>query len=140
METHGHFKGYHATPEYITWGAMLGRCRNPKHQSYSQYGARGITVCKRWYLFTNFFEDMGFRPKSKSLDRIDNSKGYSPENCRWASRIEQSNNRRGNKRITAFGKNLTLSEWAREIGISKVTLRSRIVRGWSTERALSNKT
>lgn len=127
---HGHgsrVKG--ASVTYITWASMLARCRNPKDRSYRHYGGRGITVCERWYVFENFLQDMGERPAGLSIDRIDNDKGYSPENCRWANAFQQVNNRRNTKRFTYKGKTQGLSEWAREIGIDRKTLESRIKSG-----------
>lgn len=84
------------TTEYFTWGAIKQRCYNPNHQKFEEYGGRGITVCKRWKdSFENFLEDMGKKPTPKhTLDRIDNSKGYSPKNCRWVTRSIQGSNRR----------------------------------------------
>jgi hypothetical protein len=76
---------------------MLQRCTNPKRDYYHHYGGRGITVCDRWKIFTNFLEDMGARPTGTSLDRIDPNKGYYKENCRWATSAEQSSNRRPGK-------------------------------------------
>lgn len=83
------------TPEYYTWRAMKNRCLNKKTDNYKHYGGRGITVCDEWVnSFICFHKDMGSRPKGMSLDRIDNNKGYSKENCRWASSIIQGRNQR----------------------------------------------
>jgi len=84
-------------PLYKTWSNMIRRCENPNDCSYKNYGARGITVCERWHNIQNFIDDMGERPQGCSLDRIDNEKGYYPENCRWTNGYNQSRNRRMTK-------------------------------------------
>lgn len=81
-------------PLYKMWDGMKRRCRDPKHRDYVNYGARGVTVCDRWDDFWVFLSDMGERPEGCSLDRADNSKGYEPSNCRWATSAQQARNRR----------------------------------------------
>jgi hypothetical protein len=87
--------GKYRTPEYYIWSSMRQRCSNPKTQSYKYYGARGIKVCDRWeHSFENFLSDMGPRPDGLTLERNDNDRGYSPDNCCWATHSRQSKNRR----------------------------------------------
>lgn len=82
---------------YSVWKGMRKRCNNTNEPAYKNYGGRGIKVCERWNDYTNFLADMGEPPKGLSLDRIDNDKGYYPDNCRWATKTEQANNRRPRK-------------------------------------------
>jgi len=86
------------TSTWRSWQNMIVRCKYTERSRYKDYGGRGITVCKRWLKFENFLADMGERPDGRTLDRIDNDRGYSPKNCRWATAQEQRRNRRGNKR------------------------------------------
>lgn len=119
--------------EYKAWLHIKSRCMNPEDNSYKNYGGRGIAVCNRWtekpYGFRHFLEDMGPKPGSEySVDRIDNDGPYSPENCRWATRKEQANNRR--VRVDAWiyerrGEKKTLKQWSDEEGVPMARLRNR---------------
>ena len=123
--------------EYNIWYGMRERCEKSYNQFYGNYGGRGIKVCAHWAEFINFFEDMGEKPKDKTLDRIDNDGGYSKENCRWATWSEQSTNRRSNRLLTHNNKTQTVKEWSDELNIKYDTLSKRINKlGWSTEKAL----
>lgn len=128
---------------------MRHRCRNEKHPFYPNYGARGITVCDEWFdSFETFLNDMGKRPSlDHTLDRIDGTQGYSPDNCRWATKSEQGSNRvrqgrkgcRGKARTITFrGETLKLDEWAERLGITGTAIRHRLdTYGWTVERALT---
>lgn len=125
------------TRTYGSWRSMKRRCLNKNTPKYKYWGGRGITICKEWLEFENFYRDMGERPENKSLDRIDNNKGYYKENCRWANIEQQANNRRNNRFITYKENTLTIRQWEKKLGINRGTLHYRIDRGWSTERALT---
>ena len=112
---------------------MRTRCK----PGYHDPAYAGITVCERWQSFENFLTDMGERPEGKTLDRRDNSKGYSPDNCRWATLAEQGNNRRCVRRFDWRGESLTISGIAAKAGISAKLLRNRLNDGWPIERAVS---
>lgn len=118
------------TSEYRIWSGMLTRCTNPRAEDFQHYGGRGIAVCERWMRFENFIEDMGPRPSSShSVDRIDNDKGYEPENCYWATNEQQHRNRRVSIWIEHDGLRLTLKEWSKRTGVHYETLFSRYKKG-----------
>lgn len=130
---HGHTHGHKHSRTYNSWAQMKSRCLNPQVKDFKDYGNRNITICDRWKdSFENFLEDMGERPKGLTLERIENSKGYSPDNCKWATRLEQSRNRRNSIRCTYKGKTLSISEWAEIIDVKYDTLHN-----WITNRGLN---
>lgn len=132
--THGMSK----SKSYQAYATMISRCENPRFPKFKSYGARGIKVCQRWrHDFAAFMADMGERPEGMTLDRIDNDGDYEPSNCRWATLLEQSINKRNTVRLTHNGKTMSLVEWSSITGIPYGTIRQRIYRyGWSVEQAL----
>lgn len=117
---HGQNKTTKVSPEYKAWSQAIQRCYNPKIRNYEDYGGRGVVVCERWLnSFENFFEDMGERPSpNHSLDRFPNNNGnYEPSNCRWATLIQQSRNKRNNVLIEFRGKMKILGDWLLELNI-----------------------
>lgn len=114
--------GMTGTRIYKVWCGMLARCNIPSATGYEKYGARGITVCKRWLSFENFYADMGDAPAGLQIERKDNSLGYSPENCTWGTVKQQALNRRSTVWIEYNGKKQCRSDWAREIGITEQKL------------------
>ena len=134
LTTHGMT---HSSLSYKTWIVMRRRCNDPKHSKYKYYGGKGITVCERWSDFGNFHADMGERPRGMTIGRVDNSKGYSPDNCKWVTWTEQQNNRSSNHTITYGGVTLSVADWSRKVGLSQSTLLARIHKGWSVERSLT---
>lgn len=139
MSTHGDWGNGKATPEWEAWFSMRQRCERENHAQWKDYGGRGIKVCVRWETFENFLEDMGRRPgKGYSLDRRDNSKGYDKENCRWATYVEQNNNRRSNHRIQYGDRTQTVTEWCRELGVSEGRFRQAAGRSGNFEEAFAN--
>lgn len=122
---------------YWIYTSMLQRCLNPKGKAFKNYGGRGITVCKRWLKFENFYKDMGDRPNQHSLERINNNKDYSPNNCKWATYKEQNRNQRSNILLTFKNKTKCLSDWASETGIDRRKISYRIKHNWPIEKALT---
>jgi hypothetical protein len=138
LATHGNTRGRKVTGAYSSWAAMLARCENPKNRAYPRYGGNGVTVCVAWHTFEGFLADMGERPAGLTIERIKNSVGYAPGNCRWATCAEQSRNTARTRLITLNGKTQCISDWAAEIGVDRNTIQNRIDHlGWPIEQALS---
>lgn len=136
--THGRSE----TRLYKIWCGVKERTTNPKNPAYKWYGGRGVSMCTEWQDFSTFqkwADCNGYGPQL-SLDRINNNGNYEPNNCRWATPIQQSNNTRKNNLLTYNGETHTVSEWARLTGIGRSTISNRINRdGWSTAKALTTK-
>lgn len=128
--THGHAKRGHHTRTYRIW---LGLSIRHLHEKY-----KDITVCDRWSHFENFLIDMGECLSEKhTIDRVDNSIGYEPSNCRWATMKEQQNNRTNNRKVTVNGITKNLQQWADASNIDRKTISDRLKRGWKPERAVA---
>lgn len=127
----GYRHGMSGTPTWHSWSNMVNRCTQEKNPAYPSYGGRGIAVCDRWLGkdgFANFLADMGEKPPKLTLERIDNEAGYSPSNCRWATRKEQALNTRNvhlsEKDVTWVREHpeMTRGELARLLGVSTTTI------------------
>ena len=131
--------GMSRTRVYSIWRAMKNRCYLKSDPSYHAYGGRGITVCDRWRdSFENFYADMGDPPsEAHTIDRRENDGNYERDNCRWATNVEQANNRSSNLVLEISGEKATLAEWSRRSGIPSTTIRERLMRGWTPERLLT---
>lgn len=125
--------GLSGHPLYMVWYNMMTRCYDPRAIRYPRYGGRGIQVCDRWHDVRNFVADLEatYQP-GLSLGRLDNDKGYAPDNCAWETQQTQNNNRSNNVVIGGS----TLAQLAREMGLGYHTLYSRMNRGWPLHRAL----
>jgi hypothetical protein len=123
--------------ERKTWENMIARCYVENNKMFRFYGGRGVTVCNRWLdSFANFADDICPRPDGTTLDRIDNRLGYSLDNCRWATPIEQANNKSSNRLITINGETHTVAEWARIRGIKAANIYTRLANGVSDADAV----
>nr|DAF51438.1 MAG TPA: homing endonuclease [Siphoviridae sp. ctrCN24] len=124
---------------YKIWIGIKERCYNPKQINYNLYGGRGIKMCEEWLNFETFYRwaiNNGYSNKL-TIDRIDNNLNYMPSNCRWATNVQQANNRRSNRIIEHNGEFHTLQEWSKITGVSSDTIRMRIDEyGWDTEKSL----
>jgi hypothetical protein len=131
-KTHGMF----GTQTYSSWQSMLARCYSDKSPSYSNYGGRGIRVCKEWWKFENFFLDMGVRLAGTTLEIIDTNKDYSKDNCVWASQYEQSRNKRNTLMVSHNGEIKCAKDWSIALGIPYASLRRRFLRGMPIDQEI----
>ena len=118
----------------------MRRCHDEHDQAYKSYGELGISVCPEWFDFKVFLIDMGNRPDGTSLDRIDGAKGYSRDNCRWATRTQQNRNRSNSRHVTLDGQTKTLSEWAEDLGVNRRLIQSRLAGGANSVSDMKPKT
>lgn len=132
---------------YAVWNMMKQRCNDPNNRAYSSYGGRGIKVCDEWngsyaafreWAYANGYDENSTH-RDCTIDRIDNDKGYSPENCRIANAKTQANNTRKTRYITYKGETKPFTVWAEEAGLKVATLRNRLKGGWQLEDALTIK-
>lgn len=133
--------GMHLSSEYTVWCGIKDRCYKETHKSFKDYGAKGIVMCDRWKnSFEAFYEDMGPRPSLKhSIDRVDGTKGYDKENCRWATPKQQANNTKRNVYYEYDGEIKTLAEWCDELDLNYNTVFMRLQRGKPFEEAIYRK-
>lgn len=115
---------------------MLRRCNDKDDSLYKYYGGRGVSVCREWMTYGNFLKDMGKSPINTTIDRIDNNGNYEPSNCRWATRKEQANNRRGNVLLTFRGETHTASQWSEMLNLNKYTIYEKVRKKISVEKIL----
>ena len=124
---------------YNIWSMIKERCLNPNASAYSRYGARGISICEKWanefMEFYNWAMDNGYND-TLTIDRINNSRGYCPENCRWATLKQQANNKTNNRLIEYNGETHNIHEWSEVLSIPYKVLYYRLYRGWDVERAM----
>jgi len=126
------------TPLYQKWGKMKNRCSCPNNPSYKHYGGKGICVCERWQTFENFYDDMfDSYVEGLSIERIDNNLGYCKENCKWIPFCEQPRNTSQNIIIELNGIQYILADLSRKYNIPYSALRTRLLRGWTVEDAIS---
>lgn len=126
-------------PDYFRWRNMMNRCYRQSCPIYSEYGARGIKVCKRWHSYDNYKDDIAMLAgRGTEIDRINNDGPYSPTNCRWATKTINLRNTRRRKEITWSGRTQHYIDWAQELGINPDTLRNRVFRRkWHIDRAMT---
>jgi len=135
---HGHAAFGKHTPTYKAWRHMRKRCAAKIGTHHGKhYREKGITICSRWDNFLCFLEDMGPKPPGRTLDRENNTLGYSPENCRWATKAEQDRNRCNNVMLTLNDETRCMQDWCAQFGLLPPTVHYRLKAGWSVERTLT---
>jgi hypothetical protein len=134
---HGHSRNGFRTRTFSIWCLMRQRCNDTNNPAYSDYGGRGVSVCKRWDEFETFLIDMGECPPKMTIERINNDGNYEPGNVRWATRKEQCSNRRSNDWVEYNGERKTVTQWAESLGIGVATLRYRLrIANWEIGETL----
>ena len=132
--------GFSGTPLYNVWQGIVARCCRPSHPQYKRYGGRGIQICKLWRhnpaAFCKWAIAHGYK-KGLQIDRVNNDKGYFPDNCRFVTAAVNLCNTSRNRRLYLNGVSKTVAEWARELGISYSCLRNRMAHGWGDEAVLT---
>lgn len=138
--------GYSGTKIYQIWCAMKQRCFYPKHNRFKNYGGRGITTCKEWLNFQNFYDDMHksyqahcekYGGQNTTINRENTNDNYTKQNCKWSTQWEQQQNRTNNHLITYKGLTKPITEWARIKGFKRGIIEGRLKRGWSIENILT---
>lgn len=122
---------------YQTWANIRDRCENSQCKDFANYGGRGIKVCEEWRDFPKFLADMGERPAGHSIERLDGSLGYGPDNCIWATTTTQNRNKRTNLTIRSGGQEMCASRWAEKTGLAQHVICGRIAIGWSEADAVN---
>ena len=137
--------GLKKTRLYVVWKDIKARCFNPNANNFKDYGAKGVFMCDEWRndfkVFYDWAMENGYNPNAKrgecTIDRINNNKGYSPDNCRWTDNLTQQNNKKNNRFLTYNGETHTIAEWSRILNIKTYVLYARLYSGWSVERTLT---
>ena len=130
--------GLSRSGSYKSWSTMIKRCTDPSSGSYIRYGGAGVIVCPEWLeSFESFFAAMGHRPDGHTLDRINSSKGYEPNNCKWSTLQEQCRHRKSNRILTLRGESASMAEWSERTGLSYSTIKMRLHHGWTEEKCLT---
>lgn len=138
--------GYRKTRIYSIWSNIIDRCENPNNSHYSYYGGRGIRMCDEWrkkplsfieWAYANGYDESAHYGEC-TIDRIDNDKGYSPDNCQWVSNLKQANNKRNNIYVTYNGETHSIAEWGRITGLGNKLYRRYRIYGWSFEKAIKD--